>query len=128
MQDLENNGLFWQKVDALYLSGDFTLAHKKGDVHPKNKSLKFPCDYGYIKTLSSDFEETIAVYRGSAGKKIMAVAVCADIIKRVIETKILVGLSEEETESLMRFLNQNENMKAILIKRGKKIPAWAITE
>lgn len=128
MQDYENSALFWQKVETLYLSGEFKIAHKRGEKHPKNKTLVFPCDYGYVKNFNEDDEESIGVYKGTNGKNIEAVVVCADILKKALEVKILIGLTEEETEALLRFMNQSENMKTVLIKRGKKVPSWAQSE
>lgn len=128
MKEFENNAYFWQKIDTLYLSGDFKLAHKKGEKHPKNKSLVFPLDYGYVISLNGEQEESVGVYKGTKNKKIEAVVVCADIIKKSLEVKILVGLTEEEEESLLRFLNATDVMKTIIIRRSKDIPSWAITE
>lgn len=128
MEEFINNAYFWQKIDTLYLSGDFKLAHKKGDRHPKNKSLVFPLDYGYIKTLNGEQEESIAVYKGSKGKKVSAVVVCADIITKTLSVKILVGITEEEEEALLRFLNATDIMKTVVIHRSKVVPSWAVTE
>ena len=128
MQEFENNAYFWQKIDTLYLSGDFRIAHKKGERHPKNKSLVFPVDYGYIKTLNGEKEESIAVYRGTKNKKPEAIVVCADILTKVIEAKLLVGLSESEEDELLRFLNATDIMKTLIVRRGKDIPSWAVTE
>jgi len=128
MKEFENNAHFWQKLDTLYLSSDFRLAHKKGDVHPRNKDLIFPFDYGYINTKDNGEESLIAVYKGTTGKKIDAVVVCADILKKSIEVKLLIGLTDEEEEILLRFLNINDMMKTVLIKRGKEIPSWAVTD
>lgn len=128
MKEFENNAYFWQKIDTLYLSGDFKLAHSKGDKHPKNKSLVFPLDYGYIRTLNGEQEESVGVYKGSKGKKVDAVVVCADILTKIIEVKLLVGLTSEEEDELLRFLNATDIMKTIIIKRSKEVPPWAVTE
>ncbi len=128
MQEFENNAYFWQKVDTLYLSGDFELAFKKGDKHPIARGLVYPCDYGYIKTFSGDDENTIAVYRGTLNKKIQAVAVCADILEKSLEVKIMVGLTPEEEDALLRFMNKTEIMKTVIVRRGKNVPLWAETE
>ena len=56
MKEFENNAYFWQKVDTLYSSGDFTLTNKKGTPHPTYPSLVYPCDFGYVRTLNSENE------------------------------------------------------------------------
>ena len=80
MKEFENNAYFWQKVDTLYSSGDFKLTYKKGTAHKSYPSLKYPCDFGYVKTLSSDLETPMEVYKSTNGKKVDAIALCADIL------------------------------------------------
>lgn len=128
MKEFENNAYFWQKVDTLYSSGDFKLTNKKGTTHKNYPSLKYPCDYGYVKTLSSDTETPMEVFKSTGGKKIDAIALCADIINKRFEVKALVGLNDEELESVLHFLNCTDFQKSILIKRGKEIPSWGETE
>ena len=128
MKEFENNAYFWQKVDTLYSSGDFKLVYEKGEHHPQYPSLTYPCDYGYVKTLTSDVDNSVEVFRGSAGKRVEAITLCADILVKRFEVKVLVGLSEEEIEAVLRFLNCTDYQKSILIKRGKDIPSWGETE
>ena len=58
MVEFENNAYFWQKLDAIYLSGDFKIIYKKGTHHPRFNELVFPCDYGHIETISNDGQQT----------------------------------------------------------------------
>ena len=128
MKDFENNAYFWQKVDTLYSSGDFKITNKKGTSHKAYPSLTYPCDYGFVKTLSNDLETPMEVFKNSEGKKVDAIALCADIINKKFEVKALVGLNEEETESVLRFLNCTDYQKTIIVYRGKNVPSWAETE
>ena len=128
MKEFENNAYFWQKVDTLYSSGDFKLTYKKGTAHKSYPSLKYPCDFGYVKTLSSDLETPMEVYKSTNGKKVDAIALCADILNKRFEVKALVGLSDEEQEEVLHFLNCTDYQKSVLIKRGKVIPSWGETE
>lgn len=128
MKEFENNAYFWQKVDTLYSSGDFKLTNAKGTTHKKYSTLKYPCDFGYVKTLNSDSETSMEVYKSSNGKKVDAIALCADIISKRFEVKALVGLTDEEQEEVLHFLNCTDFQKSVLIKRGKTIPSWGETE
>lgn len=123
-----NNAYFWQKVDTLYSSGDFKLTSRKGSTHKMYPSLVYPVDYGYVKTLNSGNEMPMEVFRGGNGKKVDALALCADIINKRFEVKALIGLDDEEMEDVLHFLNCTDYQKSVLIKRGKEIPAWAETE
>lgn len=128
MKEFENNAYFWQKVDTLYSSGDFKLKHKKGSQHKKYPALSYPCDYGLVQTLDNSSEAPMEVFKSDNGKKVDAIALCADILTKKFEVKALVGLSDEEIENVLHFLNCTDYQKSILIKRGKTLPSWAETE
>lgn len=128
MKDLENNAYFWQKIDSLYLSGDFKVLYKKGTKHPNFPNLVFPADYGMIETLSSNNKETIRFYRGNKSKEIDAVVISANILEREIRAVVLVGLSEKEEQAVLTMMNQTEYQKAVLIRRGQEVPSWATSE
>ena len=127
MKEFENNAYFWQKVDTLYSSGDFKLTNAKGSSHRTYPSLTYPCDFGYVKTLDNAPETPIEVFKDH-GSKVTAIAVCADIINKRFEVKNLVGLSDEQCEEVLNFLNCTDYQKAVLIKRGTEIPSWGETE
>ena len=126
MKEFENNAYFWQKVDTLYSSGDFKITNKKGTTHKNYPSLKYPCDFGYVKTLNSDIP--MEVFKSNGGKKVDAIALCADILNKKFEVKALVGLDDDEQEAVLHFLNCTDYQKSVLIKRGKVIPSWGETE
>lgn len=128
MKEFENNAYFWQKVDTLYSSGDFKLTNRKGTTHKKYSTLTYPCDFGYVKTLSSDSETPMEVFKSNSGNKVDAITLCADIINKRFEVKALVGLTDEEQEEVLHFLNCTDFQKSVLIKRGKSIPSWGETE
>lgn len=128
MKEFENNAYFWQKVDTLYSYGDFKLTNKKGTAHKNYPSLTYPVDFGYIKTIAQDADHPMEVFKADGGKRVDAIAVCADIISKNFELKALVGLNEEQIEEVLHFLNCTDLQKSVLIRRGKNIPSWAETE
>ena len=127
MKEFENNAFFWQKVDTLYSFGDFKLIHKKGESHKALPSLIYPCDFGYVKTTSND-SSPIEVYKSQGGKKVDAIILCADVLAKRFEVKALVGLNDEEIESVLHFLNCTDFQKSVIMRRGKTIPSWGETE
>jgi len=127
MTEFENNAYFWQKVDTLYSSGDFKLVHEKGAHHDVYPSLIYPCNFGYVKTLSSE-QSPIEVFKSNGSNRVDAIAICADVVEKRFEVKALVGLNDEEIEEVLHFLNCTDLQKSVLIRRGKKIPSWGETE
>ena len=128
MKELENNAYFWQKLDALFLSGDFKVLYKKGSEHPKIHGLVFPCDYGHIETLTGEGQTSLRVMKSANSNKVQAVVVCANLLDRNVNVVALVGLSEDEEEKALSFLNQNDFQKTVIVRRGKEVPDWAIVE
>ena len=128
MKEFENNAYFWQKVDTLYSSGDFKLICRKGSTHKVYPSLTYPCDFGYVETLSSDTDSPMEVFRSRKSDTVDAIVICADIIEKRFEVKALVGLSEDECLEVLHFLNCTDYQKAVLLRRGKQIPPWSETE
>ncbi len=127
MKSFENNALFWQKLDTLYLSSKLVIDRPKNSCHYKYSNLVYPVDYGYLTdTTTSSDQVPIDVFKGSIKTNtVQALAISADILKKDCEVKLLVGVSEEEEEEIMSFLNQTEFQKAVLIRRGNDMPHWA---
>lgn len=129
MAEYENNAYFWQKVDTLFLSSGVTLFRKKGDVHPVFANLIYPTDYGYVNDTNSVSGDGVSVYAGTGNRSIItALIVAADILAKELDVKVLVGCSEQETDDVLRFLNQTDYQKTVLIRRGSQIPSWGITD
>lgn len=128
MRDYENNAYFWQKIDTLLLSSNLTVIRKKGDCHPTFKNLIYPVDYGWLDGDVADANH-ISVYMGKESRHIVtAVVIAADILEKTLDVKILAGCNEEETEAVLRYLNQTNYQKTVLIRRGQEIPSWATTD
>lgn len=129
MKEFENNAYFWQKLDALYLSGDFKIIYRKGQVHPRFPELIFPCDYGHIETIKKENENamSVRVLKGS-GSSVDGLVVVANVLDKEIEPILLVGLTEQENDEVLEFLNYHEHLKTVVIRRGNGVPDWAIQE
>lgn len=122
--ELENNAYFWQKLDTLVMSGDLTVEREKESHHPVYGNMIYPVDYGYLRVDSQD-NGKIGFFRGSNDDyRVQAIVVCADILKKDLEVKMLFGCNEDEVNSILVFLNQSDFQKSILIKRGTSIPSW----
>ncbi|MBE6122302.1 MAG: Inorganic pyrophosphatase [Solobacterium sp.] len=128
MAEYENNAYFWQKVDTLFLSSDLKVSRKKGETHPRFKNLIYPVDYGRLAD-TAEVAPEVSVYIGSEAHTVVtALVVAADILQKTLDVKILVGCTEEETDAVLRFLNQTDYQKTVLIRRGSSIPSWGLTD
>ena len=125
MSEFENNAYFWQKVDTLFLSSDLKHSRKKGETHPQFKNLVYPVDYGRLVDVTPE----VSVYLGSGSRTLITgLVVAADILQKTLDVKILAGCTEEETDAVLRFLNQTDYQKTVLIRRGSQIPGWGLTD
>ncbi|MFV0381986.1 MAG: Inorganic pyrophosphatase [Breznakia sp.] len=129
MKEFENNALFWQKLDTIYVSSEIVIEHKKNTAHPRFVNAICPVDYGFLRDTMSAEMSKIDVFIGSGDvSRIHAIMVSVDILKKDCEIKILIGCSEEETHDILVFLNENESQKCVLLRRGKDVPEWASKE
>lgn len=129
MNEYENNAFFWQKIDSLFLSTGYKQLRVKGDVHPVFKNLIYPTDYGYLKDTRTSSGEGVSVYAGTGNRsRITALVVACDILAKELDVKVLIGCSDSEVEDILRFLNQTDLQKTVLIRRGNSFPAWGNTE
>lgn len=127
--EFENNALFWQKVDAIFMSGDYKTIYKKGTVHPHYRDLVFPADYGHVMSeKGNDEEPELKVFKGNKGYSAQAIVICANILEKTVSSLVLIGLSEEEIQDVLHFLNGNEFQKTVIIRKGRSIPSWATAE
>lgn len=126
MKNFENNAYFWQKVEALYLSSEVKIEHKKGDIHPQIKNLVYPVRYGRLTDTNRG--NGISVYIGTAGHSVTALVVAADILQKELDVKMLVGCTEEETEEVLHFLNQTDFQKTVIMRKGTELPSWGVTD
>lgn len=127
--ELENNVFFWQKLDTLILSSELVIERKKNTAHPNYPNLIYPVDYGYFTdTVSTDSEEVDMFFGTNGTQRVQAVVVCVDILKKDVEIKVLMGCTDEEELAILRFLNQTDFQKAIIVRRGTALPSWAQEE
>lgn len=117
------------KVETLLLSGKLNLTKKKGEVHPKFRNLIYPTDYGHLSDTKSSSEEGVSVYAGSGDRnQITALVVAADILTKELDVKMLIGCTEEETDLVLRFLNQTDYQKTVLIRKANTMPGWGFSD
>ncbi len=124
-RELENNIYFWQKLDTIVVSGNLVITSKKGTASPEYPQLVLPVD---AATISDPLNPSAVIYGYRGSQKSMQVnslVVKADILDRSVQTRVLIGCTEEECIQILKFINATEFQKAILVRRGTETPAWA---
>ena len=113
-----NNPAFWQALDRLISASEIVIDRPKGSAHPRFPSRIYPLDYGYLAGTASMDGDGIDLWRGTdPAQRLDAVVCTVDLMKRDSEIKLLIGCTEDEKAAVMRWHNDSDMMKAILIER-----------
>jgi len=116
----QSNG-FWQAVDTLIAQSEIVIDRPKETKHPRFDFI-YPLDYGYLKGTTSPDGGGIDLWRGSLSNAVCDALICTvDLLKKDSEIKMLIGCSEEEKDTIMRFHNDSEYMKGTIIRRESEI-------
>jgi inorganic pyrophosphatase len=113
------NDEFWEYLQELVDSSYIVSDRPKGVTHHRYPNEPYPVDYGYLKATSSMDGGGVDIWVGSLGqKKVIGVLCTVDLLKRDAELKILYDCTQDEIESIMKFVNVNQ-MRAIFLERKK---------
>ncbi|NLC42466.1 MAG: Inorganic pyrophosphatase [Erysipelothrix sp.] len=127
MNHLENNAYFWQKIDTLLFSLTYKKSRDPQKVHPTYSNLVYPLEYGYLVDVDEGNKYVhIGVFKGNdESRQVNSVVICADILQKELDVKLLIGCNAEDEKAVLEFLNQTEYQKTILVRRGSELPLWA---
>ncbi len=116
---METNVAFWQALDTLLSQSRVVIDRPRGTHHPRYPACVYPLDYGYLEGTSSMDGGGIDVWRGTRAGGGLDAAVCTvDLLKKDSEIKLLLDCDEEEKETVLRFHNDSQYMKGLLLRRG----------
>ena len=108
---------FWTAIDKLVSESKVIIDRPKGAMHPRFDFI-YPLDYGYLDNTYSMDGGGIDVWSGSRNTDLCDAIICTvDLLKKDSEIKLLLGCTEEEKEIAIRFHNDSEYMKGVMIKR-----------
>lgn len=112
------NPEFWRAMEELISASEIVIDRPRGSRHPRHADIVYPLDYGYLSNTTSTDGEGIDVWLGSGEDRALRAALLSvDLEKRDSEIKLLLGLSDAETEAIYAFYNEYPGMKALLIRR-----------
>ena len=108
---------FWTLLDTLIQSSEIVIDRPKGSPHPRDATVIYPLDYGYLKGTSGGDGDGIDVWRGSRPDGRFDAVVCTvDLGKRDAEVKLLLGCTAHEKNIVCAF-HSGSSAAAILIER-----------
>ena len=108
---------FWKALDELVSNSEIVIDRPRGSAHPRFPDFIYKVDYGYLKDTTSMDGTGIDIWVGSGDKKIDAIMVIVDLMKKDSEIKILIGCTEEEKLEVYKTHNETQYMKGVLIRR-----------
>ena len=112
------NEAFWLAMEQLIGSSRVVIDRPKGSAHPRFPQVVYPVDYGYLQDTASMDGDGIDLWRGSDPAAQLEAVICTvDLMKRDSEIKLLIGCTEAEKETILRFHNDFVYMKGLLIRR-----------
>lgn len=109
---------FWQALEELVARSPVVIDRPRGSRHPRYPDMRYEVDYGYLEGTQAADGAGIDVWCGSddAGR-IDAVICTVDLLKHDTEVKLLIGCTEEEKQTVLRFHNNSSLMKGIMVRR-----------
>ena len=98
---------FWHLLNELVNTSDIVIDRPKGTSHPRYPELRYPLDYGYLKTTLSSDGDAVDTWLGSLNNKHISGIVCTvDVAERDVEVKLLLGCTPEDIAVIVDIHNQ----------------------
>ena len=120
---MKESASFWDAIDRLVASSRIVIRRPAGSRHPRYRDVTFLLDYGYLEGTTSPDGAGIDVWLGrGAGRTTTAAVVAIDLLKRDLETKILLSCTREDTAAIEAF-HTTPFQQGWVISRPTSFPA-----
>lgn len=111
---------FWRYLELLVSGSTLHIDRPRGSHHPRYPELVYPLDYGYLEGTTAADGSGIDVWIGTLPDwSLTGIVTTVDLIKRDTEIKILLGCTDEEVQTILRFHNTSKSMQALFIQKPK---------
>jgi inorganic pyrophosphatase len=108
---------FFARLDVLVREAEFRLDRPRGTEHPRNPGAVYPVDYGHLAGTTGGDGDGVDVFRGTADAGVVAAALTADLVKRDVEVKVLVGCTDQEVAAVEQFLSTVLKIGGLVVPR-----------
>jgi inorganic pyrophosphatase len=109
---------WWSAAEALISATRIVIDRPAGSAHPKYPDTVYPLDYGYLAGTNGGDGSGIDVWIGASGSRDLCAAICCvDRLKGEIETKLLLGCTDDEVEAICRFHSEG-SQSAMLLRQS----------
>lgn len=89
--------------------GEIVIDRRQGTQHPRFPDCIYPFDYGYVKgSKSTDSAEIDVWCKSISNRRVTGIIIAADAMKKDVEIKILLGMTEEDIATVLDFNNGGE--------------------
>jgi inorganic pyrophosphatase len=111
------NQEFWEYMQRLVDSSTIRIDRPKGSTHPRFPQQVYPVSYGYLEGTNAMDSGGVDIWVGSLKNHRVVGALCTvDLLKRDTELKIMYDCSDEEINTILKFVNVAQ-MRAEFLKR-----------
>ena len=108
---------FWSALDRLVANSRLVLDRPRGSRHPRFPERIYPLDYGYLDGTAAADGGGIDAWLGALGdRRLTAVLLTVDLLKRDTELKLLLGCTPPEQRTALEF-QKSGTQRAILVDR-----------
>ncbi len=108
---------FWDYLQRLVETCTIEINRPKGSSHQRYPGSTYPLDYGFLSGTRAADGGGIDIWIGSLGTRQVVGALCTvDLLKKDTELKIVYDCSEDEINSILEFVN-NDQMRAVFVLR-----------
>jgi inorganic pyrophosphatase len=107
----------WAAFEHLIETAEVVIDRPRGSAHPRYPDCVYPLDYGHVADTTGGDGAEVDVWIGSdPGGAVVGLVVTADLHKRDVEVKLLIGCTAAESEIVRRF-HDVEGQRALLVTR-----------
>jgi inorganic pyrophosphatase len=112
---------YWDALAELVRTTMIAVDRPRGSRHPRYPATIYPLDYGFLEGTTSDDGAGIDVWVGSLPSREVTAIVCTiDAELRTAETKILLGCTPQEMDTVLEFHNQG-SQRALLLRSTRLV-------
>lgn len=110
---------FWGLLDRLIKQNKIVIYRSKDSKYSKFTDTESKIEYGYVEDGKSFNGKAVDVFLGSLRERRVTGILCdMDVMSKSLGIKILIGCNKEEKKKIVKFVNDSNYTKSILVNRA----------